>query len=120
MRVLFLSTSGYLGGAERVLVDMVRATAASGGTAGVVTVEDGPLTAAVAAAGGDCISLPLPGGFGRTGESHGSLATMAALAVSAPPLLTYSRRLTAVIQSWQPDVVHSNGIKMHVLAARTS
>ena len=48
MRVLFLSTSGHLGGAERVLVDMVRAIITNGGTAGVLTVEDGPLTAAVA------------------------------------------------------------------------
>ena len=70
MRVLFLSTSGHLGGAERVLVDMVRATVANGGTAGVLTVEDGPLTAAVSEAGGDILSLPLPRGFGRTGESQ--------------------------------------------------
>src|SRR5207342_1133282 len=95
MRVLFLSTSGHLGGAERVLVDMVRATVATGGTAGVVTVEDGPLTAAVAEAGGETISLPLPRSFGRTGESHAAIATMAAVAASAPPLLAYSRRLTA-------------------------
>ena len=120
MRVLFLSTSGHLGGAERVLVDMVRATVTNGGTAGVLTVEDGPLTAAVADAGGDSLSLPLPGGFGRTGESHAGLATMAALAASAPPLLAYSRRLTAAIQSWRPDIVHSNGIKMHVLSARAA
>ena len=118
MRVLFLSTSGHLGGAERVLVDMVRATVATGGTAGVVTVEDGPLTAAVAEAGGETVSLPLPRGFGRTGESHAAIATMAAVAASAPPLLAYSRRLTAAIQAWQPDIVHSNGIKMHVLSSR--
>ena len=118
MRVLFLSTSGHLGGAERVLVDMVRATVATGGTAGVVTVEDGPLTAAVAEAGGETVSLPLPRSFGRTGESHAAIATMAAVAASAPPLLAYSRRLTAAIQAWQPDIVHSNGIKMHVLSSR--
>lgn len=120
MRVLFLSTSGHLGGAERVLVDMVRATVASGSTAGVLTVEDGPLTAAVAQAGGENVSLPLPDGFGRTGESQGSLAAMAALAASAPPLLAYSRRLTNAIRSWRPDIVHSNGIKMHVLSARVA
>ena len=120
MRVLFLSTSGHLGGAERVLVDMVRATVANGGVAGVLTVEDGPLNAAVAAAGGESVPLPLPGRFGRAGESRAPLATMAALAASAPPLLAYSRRLTTAIQSWRPDVVHSNGIKMHVLSARAA
>jgi len=120
MRVLFLSTSGHLGGAERVLVDMVRATVESGSTAGVLTAEDGPLTAAVSKAGGDVVSLPLPPGFGRAGESQGSLATMASLAASAAPLLSYAPRLTAAIRSWQPDVVHSNGIKMHVLSARAA
>ena len=120
MRVLFLSTSGHLGGAERVLVDMVRATVDSGGTAGVLTVEDGPLTEAASKVGGDILPLPIPRGFGRAGESQASLATMAAMAASAAPLLSYSRRLTATIQSWQPHVVHSNGIKMHVLSARAA
>jgi glycosyltransferase involved in cell wall biosynthesis len=121
MRVLFLSTSGQLGGAERVLLEMVRVCAgAPGGRAGVVLIQPGPLADAVADSGGEPILLPLPDSLARLGEARqGPVRTALGVAAAGWPAARYTARLCEVVERWAPDVVHANGIKMHVLAART-
>lgn len=122
MKVLFLSVSGGLGGAERALLDAVVAVRACQPSwkTGVLGFEDGPLADQLAALGTGFDVVPLPRRFARLGESGGSaLTTAAGLAASAPQIAAYTGRLRAAIDRHGPDVVHSNGFKSHVLGAWT-
>lgn len=120
MRVLFLSVSADLGGAERVLLDAVTAlhTLHPSWTLGVVSLAEGPLAGELAARGVEVLMRPLPARFAAVGESGGSTAaTVAGLAGSAWALGAYTRSLRAAMAEWQPAVVHANGLKADVLAA---
>jgi glycosyltransferase involved in cell wall biosynthesis len=123
MRISFLSVSAGLGGAERVLLDSIAALRLRQPrwTLSVVCLAEGPLSGEVAALGADVHVLPLPRGFAVVGESGGSpTATLAGLAGSAWSLQSYTRRLHAYLAAWDPDIVHANGLKAHVLAAWAS
>lgn len=120
MRVLYLSPAAGLGGAERALVDMIRAlrTVEPSWPVGLLALDDGPLLAEARAVGADASVLPLPPTFARTGESgRQAAATWLRLSRSAGPLLALSRTLRTQIRAWGPDLVHSNGVKTHVLGA---
>lgn len=120
MRVLYLSPAAGLGGAERALVDMIRAlrTVEPSWPVGLLALDDGPLLAEARAVGADASVLPLPPTFARTGESGRQAgATWLRLSRSAGPLLALSRTLRTQIRTWGPDLVHSNGVKTHVLGA---
>jgi glycosyltransferase involved in cell wall biosynthesis len=123
MRIVFLSVSAGLGGAERVLLDSVAAlrTRHPQWTLSVVCLAEGPLTGELAAEGADVCVLPLPARFAAVGESgRSAAATVAGLAGSAWALQSYTRRLHAHLWAWRPDVVHANGLEAHVLAAWAS
>lgn len=119
-RLLFLSVSGRLGGAERVLLDALSSTRRRqpAWVLRVVSVEDGPLRDPVERLGIEYVVAPLPGILGATGEyGQPLLATVGRLAVSLPALAAYVRRLRKIVGDWRPDVVHANGLKAHVLSA---
>lgn len=120
MRVLYLSPAAGLGGAERALVDMIKALRATEPSwpIGLLALDDGPLLAEARAAGADASVLPLPPSFARTGESgRHAVATWLRLSRNAGPLLALSRALRTNIRAWGPDLVHSNGVKTHVLGS---
>jgi glycosyltransferase involved in cell wall biosynthesis len=120
MRLLFLSVSGGLGGAERVLLDAVAALRQlhRDWALRVICLGDGPLATDLAARGAEVCVLPLPDRFAALGESGRSASsTVAALAQSAWGLRRYARVLAGDMAAWGPDVVHANGLKAHVLAA---
>lgn len=125
MRLVFLSPSGELGGAETALLDMLAAIreARPQWTLAMVAASDGPL-AAKAARYADVVSLPFPNALARLGEwgAHGSIATRlrfaAGLITAFAPVMTYARRLQRRLLDFHPDIVHSNGLKMHLLGAR--
>jgi glycosyltransferase involved in cell wall biosynthesis len=120
MRVLFLSVSGGLGGAERVLLEAVAALRQlhRDWALRVICLGDGPLAKDLAARGAEVRVLPLPDQFAALGESGRSApSTVAALAQSAWGLRRYARVLAGDMAVWGPDVVHANGLKAHVLAA---
>lgn len=119
-RVLFLSVSGRLGGAERVLLDALAATRSrhQAWPIRVLSVEDGPLRERVERLGIEFVVAPLPARVAATGEyGRHPFGTLARLAASAPALAMYTRRLRRQIEDWKPDAVHANGLKAHVLAA---
>ena len=94
MRVLFVSPSAGLGGAERALVEACRAlrTVAPDWPLGLVSLEDGPLLTEARSLGVEGLVLPLPQQFAATGESgRGRLATWLRLASSGPSAIGYSR-----------------------------
>ena len=120
MRLLFLSASGGLGGAERVLLEAVAALRQlhHDWALRVICLGDGPLAKDLDARGAEVRVLPLPDRFAALGESGRSApSTVAALAQSAWGLRRYARVLAGDMAAWRPDVVHANGLKAHVLAA---
>lgn len=127
MRLLFLSPTASMGGAERVLLDMLTMLrhARPNWTVGVIVGNDGTLVAEARALGVEIIVLPFPRAFARLGDT--SLDSAAAwlrflrrATLATMSLVGYVRRLSAAINRFQPDILHSNGFKMHVLSAVAS
>jgi glycosyltransferase involved in cell wall biosynthesis len=123
MNVLLVSVSGGLGGAERALVECVTALRRlhPDWRVHVLGLEGGPLGDELSRVGVGFEVLELPERFARLGEfGRSSMATAAGLASSAPALVSYAAQLRAAIARHDPDVVHSNGFKAHVLTAWTA
>lgn len=120
MRILYLSPSGALGGAERALLEAVGAVRDSepSWNLGLIAFEEGPLLERARRLGADAFTLPMPKSLAAAGESGRTrAATLLDLARSAGPAASYVRALRRRAAAWRPDLIHSNGIKAHVLAA---
>lgn len=120
MRVAFLSASGQVGGAERALLDLVASLreAEPEWELHVVAAGEGSLVRHAMALGAVVHPLPFPRGLGRAGDAGGrSAALLARLVLAGPAGALWLRRLRALLRRLRPDVVHSNGLKMHVAGA---
>jgi glycosyltransferase involved in cell wall biosynthesis len=125
VKIVFLSPSGELGGAETALLDMLAAVreARPDWALTLIAASEGPLAAKAAPYAG-VIVLPFPKAVARLGEwgTRGSMATSLRLArglvAAAAPTLAYSRRLRRRLFDIDPGIIHSNGLKMHLLGAR--
>jgi glycosyltransferase involved in cell wall biosynthesis len=124
MHVVFLSGSGELGGAERVLLDIMASLrlAQPSWTLSLIAPSDGALVAASTAVGAAAEVLSPGIAVSRLGESTGrpgdGLTPLAArLARAAVPLAQYGRQLRARLRALSPDVIHTHGMKVHLLAA---
>ena len=113
-----------MGGAERVLLDLLALlrTIQPSWPLQLVIGNDGPLAADAARLGVETIALPFPRDFAQLGDA--GLATPATWAHftrhamrGSMATVRYLHDLRAVVSAFKPDVVHSNGIKMHVLGA---
>ena len=125
MTVLFLSPSAALGGAERVLLTMTAVLRRQPPTASlhVLTLERGPLSALLEAQGVGVTCLPLPERLARLGDSQLVRdATVAKLrlglhgALALPDLCSYLGQFRTAVHRLRPALIHSNGIKTHLLA----
>jgi glycosyltransferase involved in cell wall biosynthesis len=124
-RILYLSPSGGLGGAERVLLDVLTSVrqADPGSELCLLALADGPLLERARATGARVVHLPLPPALGRLGDSRldggGAgrklLALLGQALAAAPGALSHVRRLRRQIRALDPAVIHSNGIKSHLL-----
>jgi glycosyltransferase involved in cell wall biosynthesis len=124
MKILFLITEGSLGGAERCLLDLVASfrTHRPDIELGLIAGGYGPLVDAVRDLGVKVTVLELPASLASLGDnavrSRTSAPIMARkLSSSALALASFVRELRAAILTFSPDVVHSNGMKMHLLGA---
>jgi glycosyltransferase involved in cell wall biosynthesis len=123
LRIAFLSASGQLGGAERALLDMLASlrTAAPDWPLGLVCAADGPLVPRVSAIGVAVHVVPFPPSLARLGESgaaDGGAARFAAqVGAAAGPVAGYVAALRQALLRFAPDLVHSHGLKMHLLGA---
>ena len=126
MRIVFLNPSGALGGAETALIQVLAALreARPGWTLTVIASASGPLLEETRRLGVSSLNLDFPPAVARLGEwgSRGSAAKRvqlaAALARAAIPALTYGANLRRRLGALDPDVVHTNGLKMHLLGSR--
>jgi len=119
MRVTVLAASGQLGGAERMVLETVRALSTLRLASTVVALEPGPLLDATRREGADMVDvLRLSSGLATLGDAGRSkAAVVVGLLRAAAPLPFYVRQLAAILQRHATDVIHSHGIKTHVLAA---
>jgi glycosyltransferase involved in cell wall biosynthesis len=125
VHVLHLSATGALGGAERSLLDILASIrrAKPDWRLSVVTGADGPVIGLSKALGASARVLPYGDALARLGEAGSSGARLGAaalagrLAWSARPAMQYVVALGRLVDELRPDVIHTHGLKMHLLAA---
>jgi glycosyltransferase involved in cell wall biosynthesis len=121
MRLLLLNPIGQIGGAERVLLTLIEGIRATRADVQMhlVALDDGPLCERARALGVD-VTVIQAGALRELGDSgareRGKLGLAARAVVAAPTVWSVVRQLRAAIAQLAPDVIHSNGIKTHLLA----
>jgi glycosyltransferase involved in cell wall biosynthesis len=126
MRILFLNPVGFLGGAERILLDVIASLGSSlpaGSSMQLICLAEGPLVDEARALGIEADTLPLPARLTRLGESgmHGGKFSKAAglaanMAIGSPAALRYLRQFRRTVVAANADIIHSNGVKSHLLS----
>ncbi|MBV8362908.1 MAG: hypothetical protein JO189_33980, partial [Deltaproteobacteria bacterium] len=122
MRVLFLSPTAGLGGAERALLEMVAGLHEQYPRCQITVIlgESGVLARKLHTLHASILLVPFPkalaligdaGAGGPAGAGVGHWQVVLRLAGAAPLTAVYLRRLGEVISSVAPDVIHSNGFK---------
>jgi glycosyltransferase involved in cell wall biosynthesis len=125
MRVMYLNPTGQLGGAETSMLAILASVrrAEPSWPLQVVMAADGPLAAAVHAFGVTTSVVPFPAALAKLGEhgaasASGGYARLAAqLGLATPSVASYVGRLRRAIRLFDPDLIQTNGLKMHLLAA---
>ena len=125
MRVVYLNPVGEVGGAELSLLDLMASVAEA--TPGVerhlIVAGDGPLIGKAEVLGVTVHVLPLPESLAALGDfglrDRGRLGKIGTLFIRGVPVglavRGYTRRLKALLHELDPTIVHSNGIKTHIL-----
>lgn len=127
MKIVYLSPSGQLGGAELSLLDIMASIRAAMPEFALhlIAGSDGPLVAHALEIGINAITLPFPDALARLGDAgvSGTAGTQVSrlqlfgnLVFAMWPGRDYVRRLRQALKELEPDVIHSNGFKMHVLS----
>lgn len=118
MRIVFLQTEANIGGAEMCLLDLLsRLTAASGVEPRVVLGGEGPMVAALDALGVPCRVVPLPRSAATLGDAQPGGLRAAALSAAALAMPGYLMKLASALREPAADLVQTNGMKAHALAA---
>jgi glycosyltransferase involved in cell wall biosynthesis len=120
VRIVYLNPCGKLGGAETSLREVlanIRA-AAPGWELWLVLGEDGPLAEIARNLGVQVVVRPFLPALARLGEG-GSRAAWWSLLRAAAAAVSYTRGLASLLRQIKPDIIHSNGLKMHLLSAWT-
>lgn len=127
MQITFLSPVGVVGGAERVLLAAIRGARdhLPAVRLAVVLLADGPLQSEAGRLGADVIVVPLPDRLAGLGETRlrgrGRALSLARLGWAAlgatPAAVGFVPRLREALRRTTPDLIHSNGLKAHALAA---
>lgn len=128
MKVLFLNPSGQLGGAEVCLLNMMASLRDDepAWRLHLIVSDEGPLAAGASELGVRVTVLKFPASLARLGDAgaggpagHGvsRFNLLRRLLTTIPSAISYKRRLRRAIDKCAPDVIHTNGFKMHVLGA---
>lgn len=127
MRVCYLSVSAEMGGSEVSLLELLRGLRRlePGWALDLIVPREGPLATRASGAGVAVHVLPLPERLARLGEGHGGGAAAiaergASMLLAAGGAGLYSHRLRRLLETLRPDLVHTNGFKVHVLGARAA
>lgn len=121
MRVLYVNPAAGLGGSERSLLDVLAALgdAAPALERSLLLFADGELAGRARALGVDVSILPFPASLERIGEFRAEGKTRLALPSGRILFdgLDLVRTFRRHVRGRRPDVIHTNGMKAHVLAA---
>jgi len=121
MRVMFLNPAAGLGGSERSLLDILASLRRSklAVETKVVLFADGELVREIRALEVEVAVLPPPLGIETLGESRAEdgAASRTGLFRAALGIPSFARSLRRLIRDFRADIVHTNGMKAHVLAA---
>lgn len=126
MKIVYLNPSGQLGGAEAVLLDVLASIRAAqpDWSLHLILGERGPVENRAAALGVTVHLIPFPAAIARLGDAGaggpagrevGIFALARKFGAAVPAILAYRKQLRCAITAVQPDLVHSNGFKMHLL-----
>jgi glycosyltransferase involved in cell wall biosynthesis len=122
MRILFVNPSAELGGSERSLIDLFASLERSRRPIEkkLLLLQDGQLSDEIRRMGIDVEVLPLPPALATSGESAESgrsgarkLHVLKAALAIAP----YAAEFRRAALRYRPALVHTNGMKAHLLAA---
>jgi glycosyltransferase involved in cell wall biosynthesis len=122
--ILFLSPTATLGGAERCLLDLIASLRRASPLlrTGLLVGAEGPLEKEAERLGVEVRVLPLPERVARTGDH--ALTGAVAVARQSPALLAasaelpkYALALQRAVRAFGPQIVHSNGLKTHLVSA---
>ncbi|GAC1465118.1 MAG: hypothetical protein NVSMB9_04410 [Isosphaeraceae bacterium] len=125
-KVVYLSPTGVLGGAEMCLLDILASlrVARPDWLLKVILGGEGPLSQAVTSLGVSCDVFPLPqrmaalGDAGLTTDKGRGLFALAARGTGAALATSfYLAGLRSRLRAEGPDLVQTNGMKAHVLGA---
>mgnify|MGYP005841770449 CR=1 FL=1 len=128
MQVVYWTPAAQLGGAERSLLDVVAVLRQlrPDWPIGVITGEEGPLVDELRRWQVPVAVLPWPEAVARVGESFWlwserdkwkqRASWSYKLLKAAVALPAYRRRLRRQLFQWRPRLLHSNGLKCHLLA----
>lgn len=122
-RIAFLNPLAELGGGEQSLLRILRVLNrhSSPTQCHLLVGGDGPLIEAARDAGAIVEQFPLGSSNARLGDSGGKLQSLARLAIAAPRAMISARNTIIWLRTWfrstEPDLIHSNGMKTHLLSA---
>lgn len=129
MRVVYLNPAGAVGGAERSLLDFLASLRAADASIemDLIAGSDGPLVREAARLGARAEVLPIPRRLAELGDSMLRLegrarwrsvaSLLGRLAAAGLRLPAFAARLRARLTELSPTLIHSNGLKTHILAA---
>lgn len=117
MRVLFVSPAAGLGGSERSLLDCIFALreADPTGDARLLAFADGPLVHRARELGASVEVIVPPRELATLGESARDAARLDSVWAAFPAMRFLVELKRAIVRA-APDVVHTNGMKAHLLA----
>src|SRR5262245_48997023 len=128
MRIVFLNPSGQIGGAERSLLDFMASLRAAQPLCNLhlVAGDNGPLLDACEAISVRPRPLRLPqelarlgdaGAGGPAGQELSRAVLLGRLALAGVAAARYVDALRHLLDELKPDLIHTNGFKMHALGA---
>ncbi len=125
--MVYLNPSGQLGGAEMSLLAFMTTLRSTEPrwSLRLISGEDGPLVAKATALGVSACVVPFPpalaqlgdAGAGQSGDPISWVVLTCKLFLAGTTVPVYVKRLRRAIRELAPDVLHSNGFKMHILGA---
>ena len=120
MRIVYLNPCGKLGGAETSLREILASMRAAepGWDLWLILGEDGPLADIARDLGVQVVVKPFPPSLARLGDS-GLEEHSWALLKTVTDTAKYIRSLGRLLTEIRPDLIHTNGFKMHLLGAWT-
>jgi len=126
MIVVFVNPVGALGGAERMLLAMISALQYEDQDIEIhlIVGAEGGLVEAAQKLGAKVRVLPIPAQVNKLGDSGikgskilGGLKLLFSVFWAWGAIAKYLKQFRAIIKDIDPDIIHSNGIKTHILTA---